>query len=132
MISAPMSANWPAANPSRRVNTRPPTRSRASTTTTSWPASWISLAATSPERPAPTTRTFTALSQDPAAVEQDDDSRRVWPRADVQSRARDVLGLGDPFQWHLSLHHLCLHGGIDREPHLGRHRAGRDRVAPDV
>src|SRR5438034_2104209 len=132
MISAPMSANWPPAKPSRSVKTRPPTRFRASTTTTSWPAAWISVAATRPDRPAPTTRTFTAPSHDPAAVEEDDDSRRVGPRADVESRPCDVLGLGDALQRHLALHHLRLHGRIDREPHLGRHRPGRDRVAPDV
>src|SRR6266568_503753 len=58
MISAPMSANWPPANPSRRVKTRPPTRLRASRTTTSWPAPWISVAATKPDSPAPTTISF--------------------------------------------------------------------------
>src|SRR5438309_10469016 len=61
MISAPMSANCPAAQPSRRVKTRPPTRSRASSTTTSWPAACTSVAATSPDRPAPTTTTFTCF-----------------------------------------------------------------------
>src|SRR6202022_1053798 len=58
MISAPMSANWPPSNPSRRVKTRPPTRLRASRTTTAWPAAWISVAATKPDSPAPTTISF--------------------------------------------------------------------------
>src|SRR5438477_3457006 len=61
MISAPMSANCPSAKPSRTVKTRPPTRSRASSTTTSWPAACTSVAATSPARPAPTTTTFTCF-----------------------------------------------------------------------
>src|SRR5216684_4643766 len=59
MISAPTSANCPSTNPSRNVKTRPPTRSRASSTTTSWPAACISVAATRPDSPAPTTSTFT-------------------------------------------------------------------------
>src|SRR5262245_32382517 len=60
MISAPTSAYCPSARPSRRVNTRPPTRSRASSTTTSCSRDWTSVAATSPDSPAPTTSSLNA------------------------------------------------------------------------
>src|SRR5262249_13385272 len=52
---APTSAYCPSWRPARTVSTRPPTRSRASSTTTSWPARRTSRAATRPDRPAPTT-----------------------------------------------------------------------------
>src|SRR5688572_7237993 len=56
-MSAPPSACWPSANPSRTVQTRPPTRSRASTTVTAAPRAVRSRAAARPASPAPATRT---------------------------------------------------------------------------
>lgn len=50
----------------RRVRTRPPRRSRASSTTTSHPASRRSRAAVSPARPAPTTTARRRASPEPA------------------------------------------------------------------
>src|SRR5437660_695884 len=130
MISAPTSANWPSM-PSRSVKTLPPTRPRASSTTTSWPAAWTSVAATRPESPAPTTSSVMDPSHDAAAVEDDHDPCRVRPGADVEPGPRDVHRLRDPLQRHLALQHPLLDLGVDREPHLGRHRPGRDGIAAD-
>ena len=57
IMSPPASACCRSANPSRMVQTRPPTRSRASKTVTSAPSATRSCAAESPARPAPATTT---------------------------------------------------------------------------
>src|SRR5580693_9191140 len=56
-------------------HTRPPTRSRASRTTTSWPACTIRYAAISPANPAPTTTTRIPLP--PASARTDPRARRA-------------------------------------------------------
>src|SRR5690349_11428306 len=61
-MSAPPSACWPPVNPLRAVSTRPPTRSRASRTTTSAPIAARSRAAARPASPAPATSTRTPVS----------------------------------------------------------------------
>src|SRR3954464_14227221 len=55
--SPPLSACSPSVKASYKVCTRPPTRSRASSTTTSQPAARRSSAAVRPDRPAPMTAT---------------------------------------------------------------------------
>src|SRR5262247_965076 len=62
MRSPPPSACCPSAKPSCTVQTRPPTRSRASTTTIVAPAAMSSRAAARPAKPAPATSTDTPSS----------------------------------------------------------------------
>src|SRR5438309_9339986 len=113
MISAPMSANCPAAKPSRRVKTRPPTRSRASSTTTSWPAACTSVAATSPDRPAPTTTTFTGF-----ALSLLDEELAGTVREDLVARLGDTKRIAEleapafhPHPEHEMERHVRFHHG---------------------
>src|SRR5438105_4528108 len=77
MISAPISAYWPSRKPSCRLRTLPPTRSRASRTTTWWPASCSRSPETRPASPAPTTATLTRF--------------RVQSVVELDSRAEELL-----------------------------------------
>src|SRR4051812_1911595 len=87
----PASTYWPSTKGARRVSTRPPGRSRASRTTTSWPASESSKAAARPASPAPRTMTFrglpaldarcaqTDLTERPSAASARNARRRIKP-----------------------------------------------------
>src|SRR4051794_4629630 len=93
MYSPPASACWPPAK--RTVWTRPPTRSRASSTVTRKPARSSSCAATSPARPAPTTTTRPRPAREwlhagnaiaaPAAAAPATNRRRVRLSSDVRT-----------------------------------------------
>src|ERR1700716_1148128 len=64
-ITEPLASVW--------LSTRPPTRSRASSSTTDRPARAIARAATSPEMPAPATTTSTVDGRLPLVVAADAD-----------------------------------------------------------
>ena len=81
--SAPSSAISPLS--SLTECTRPPTRSRASTTMTLAPASWSSRAAARPAKPAPTTTTSTSATANPVLAS---DGYLVLLRATRLSRGR--------------------------------------------
>ena len=100
--SPPASACSPSVNGSRSVCTRPPTRPRASSTTTSQPASFRSSAAVSPARPAPaiTTRRLAALcseavSPQPATSAKAARSARLCAVRRTHGRA-DASFIGEP------------------------------------
>src|SRR6478735_5850997 len=88
--SPPISVMWPPA--SGALSRRPPTRSRASRTTTEWPFFFRARAAASPEMPAPTTTTSTVLTRLAKATEGR--LATAAPAAAPSSRRRRVMSGG--------------------------------------
>src|SRR5258708_2145780 len=95
-MSPPASACWRFAKPSRIVHTRPPTRSRGSTTVTSAPIDISSYAAVSPARPAPATSTEAPARSVLLLVEAAEEtgvipSRTVGPVGDADGKPPDSV-----------------------------------------